>query len=56
VPKRFVDGLRSAADHNRFYVGVTSDVPARIDWHNAGRCCHPPRMNFSGAGSVHSIG
>jgi putative endonuclease len=40
VSKRFVYGLRSTSNHNRFYVGVTGDVPARIDWHNAGRCYH----------------
>ena len=40
MPKRFVYGLRSASDRERFYVGVTADVPARIEWHNAGRCYH----------------
>lgn len=40
VLKRFVYGLRSVADANRYYVGVTSDVPRRIEWHNAGRCPH----------------
>jgi predicted GIY-YIG superfamily endonuclease len=40
MAKRFVYGLRSASDRNRFYVGVTSGVPARIEWHNAGRCYH----------------
>ena len=40
MSKRFVYGLRSASNPNRFYVGVTGDVPARIKWHNAGRCYH----------------
>jgi len=40
VTKRFVDGLRSMPDQTRFYTGVTSDVSARIEWHNAGRCHH----------------
>jgi putative endonuclease len=40
MPKRFVYGLRSACDQNRFYIGVTSDVAARIASHNAGRCAH----------------
>lgn len=28
------------ADRNRFYTGITTDVSARITWHNAGRCAH----------------
>ena len=40
VTKRFVYGLRSMPDQTRFYTGVTSDVSARIEWHNAGRCHH----------------
>ena len=39
VTKRFVYGLRSMTDQTRFYTGVTSNVTARIEWHNAG-CCH----------------
>ena len=40
VPKHSVYGLRSVTEGKRFYTGVTSDVPARIEWHNAGRCHH----------------
>jgi predicted GIY-YIG superfamily endonuclease len=40
VSKRFVYGLRSASNERRFYIGVTGDVRARIEWHNAGRCDH----------------
>ena len=40
MQKRFVYGLRSVADQNRFYVGVTSDVSRRLEWHNEGRCPH----------------
>jgi putative endonuclease len=40
VQKRFVYGLRSMADVSRYYVGVTSSVPRRVEWHNAGRCPH----------------
>jgi predicted GIY-YIG superfamily endonuclease len=40
VAKRFVYGLRSTTESNRFYTGVTSDVVARLEWHNAGRCHH----------------
>ena len=40
MAKHFVYGLRSATHRQRFYTGVTSDVPARINWHNAGRCHH----------------
>ena len=38
-PKRFVYILRSAADPDRHYVGITSDVidvERRLNWHNAG--------------------
>jgi hypothetical protein len=38
VTKRFVYGLRSMTDQTRFYTGVTSNVSARIEWHNAGPC------------------
>jgi putative endonuclease len=36
LPKRFVYVLRSDADPSRHYVGLTSDVPSRLEWHNAG--------------------
>jgi len=38
--KRFVYIIRSGADHSRYYTGLTSDVPARLAAHNAGRCHH----------------
>jgi putative endonuclease len=40
VQRRFVYGLRSVADRRRHYVGLASDVPRRVEWHNAGRCPH----------------
>jgi putative endonuclease len=43
VGKRFVYVLRSAADHEHHYVGITSDVAARLDWHNHGPCGHTTR-------------
>jgi len=36
--KRFVYILRSEADPQRHYTGITSDVEARLDWHNQGPC------------------
>jgi putative endonuclease len=38
--KRFVYVLRSELDPNRYYTGLTSDISARIEAHNAGRCSH----------------
>jgi putative endonuclease len=38
--KRFVYVVRSAVPIARFYVGLTADVPGRLDDHNAGRCPH----------------
>jgi predicted GIY-YIG superfamily endonuclease len=32
--------LRSLADPERYYTGVTSDWRVRLDAHNAGRCAH----------------
>jgi putative endonuclease len=34
--KRFVYGIRSEADPARHYTGITSNVAARLDWHNHG--------------------
>ena len=34
--KRFVYILRSDVDPNRHYTGITSDVEARLHWHNSG--------------------
>jgi putative endonuclease len=36
--KRFVYILRSDADPARHYTGITSDVTARLEWHNHGPC------------------
>jgi len=38
--KRFVYVLKNADDSLGFYVGLTSDLKARLDEHNAGRCPH----------------
>ena len=40
IGKRFVYVLRSESDPARHYVGVTSDVDARLGWHNAGPSGH----------------
>jgi predicted GIY-YIG superfamily endonuclease len=34
--KRFVYILRNAADPDRHYIGLTSDVERRLQWHNTG--------------------
>jgi putative endonuclease len=39
-PKRIVYVLRSVAAPGRYYTGVTSDVAARLEDHNAARCPH----------------
>ena len=38
--KRFVYVLKNAETNPQFYVGLTSDVLARVGDHNAGRCPH----------------
>jgi putative endonuclease len=38
--KRFVYVLTNAQSKPHFYVGLTSDVSARLSDHNAGRCSH----------------
>ena len=43
ISKRFVYVLRSDADVERHYVGSTSDVAARLEWHNHGPCGHTTR-------------
>jgi len=35
-PRRFVYILRSDTQPNRHYVGLTSDVAGRLNWHNNG--------------------
>jgi predicted GIY-YIG superfamily endonuclease len=36
IGSRFVYVLRSQIDRGRHYVGLTSDVDRRLDWHNHG--------------------
>ena len=43
APKRFVYVLQSTSEHQRHYVGLTSDVRARVNAHNAGQCHHTAR-------------
>lgn len=43
LTKRFVYVLQSAAESDRYYVGLTSNVAGRIEDHNAGRCLHTTR-------------
>ena len=38
--KRFVYVLRNADQNPRFYVGLSSNICARLAGHNAGRCPH----------------
>ena len=38
--KRFVYVLRNAEQKPRFYIGLSSDVDARLSDHNMGRCPH----------------
>lgn len=38
--KRFVYVLQSTRDPDRHYVGLSSNVPARVSEHNAGRSPH----------------
>jgi len=40
IGRRFVYVLRSDRDHSRHYVGMTSDVENRLEWHNHGPCGH----------------
>jgi len=41
--RRFVYILRSDRDPERHYVGLTSDLPDRLHWHNAGLNAHTAR-------------
>ena len=41
--KHFVYVLKNSDSRPRFYVGLTADVLARLDDHNAGRCPHTAR-------------
>ena len=40
IGKRFVYILRSDVDPDRHYVGITSDVDGRLEWHNGGPSGH----------------
>ena len=40
IGNRFVYVLRSDVDPARHYVGTTSDVDQRLEWHNHGPCGH----------------
>ena len=40
TPKRTVYVLKNAGIPPRYYTGVTGDLKARLDDHNAGRCPH----------------
>jgi putative endonuclease len=39
-PKRIVYILKNTDNPPRFYTGVTADLRARLEAHNAGRCPH----------------
>jgi len=41
--RRFVYILRSGADPARHYVRTSSNVPRRLEWHNAGQNIHTAR-------------
>lgn len=41
IGKRFVYILRSQSDPSRHYVGLTSNVENRLEWHNAGPSGQP---------------
>ena len=36
--KRIVYIIQSETEPSRFYTGITSDVEARLEWHNNGPC------------------
>ena len=40
VEKRTVYIIHSNIDSSRFYVGITNNVDARLDWHNHGPSGH----------------
>jgi putative endonuclease len=40
IGRRFVYVLRSDVEPDRHYVGVTSDVDNRLEWHNHDPCGH----------------
>ena len=40
IEKRMVYIIRSDADPERHYVGITNNVRSRLDWHNSGPSGH----------------
>jgi predicted GIY-YIG superfamily endonuclease len=40
IGKRFVYVVRSQRHPERYYVGLTSNVDERLEWHNHGPCGH----------------
>ena len=40
MPKCIVYVLKSARDPRRYYTGLTSDISARLNAHNAGQCSY----------------
>ena len=40
IAKRIVYILRSDTDASRHYVGITNNLPDRLDWHNHGPAGH----------------
>ena len=42
-PKRFVYVLRNRNTPPRYYTGLTGNIAARLEAHNAGRCPHTSR-------------
>jgi putative endonuclease len=40
LPKRIVYVLKSETDPVRYYTGLSSNLAARLDAHNAGHCSH----------------
>ena len=43
APQRIVYILKNTDNPPRFYTGVTADLKARLQAHNAGRCPHTAR-------------
>ena len=43
-PKRFVYILKSLSEPDEYYVGVTSNMPARLTTHNEGLSPHTARL------------
>ena len=40
LPKCIVYVLKSETDQARYYTGLTSNLAARLDAHNSGKCLH----------------